>query len=316
MGFEGLLGNDRLKENLITSLRRGHNSHFYLICGAPGSGRHALANLLAAALMCEKEDKPCLQCSSCRKVMGNIHPDFITVRDPDHKNIPVDVIRQIRDDLFIRPNEGAKKIYFLPQSLGIEGQNALLKVLEGPPPYGVFILLTDNPEKMLPTVRSRCVELKLLPLDSATLNRELAREFPNASAQAIEAAVGLGGGYLGQAKELLCGKQAVLPQTEALAAAFCSKDSLALTNTLVPMEKWSRDQLIPVLQQWLEIFEAALACRSGGKALSPLSAQLASARTAAELNAVIEKLQKAIEYAQGNVSCGAICGWLAWALRS
>ena len=130
MGFESLLGNDRLKENLIASLRRGRTSHFYLICGPEGSGKHTLARLLAAALMCQEEGKPCLACNPCRKILSNIHPDFITVTDPDHKNVAVQIVRQVRDDIFIRPNEGEKKIYLLPQPLGVEGQNALLKILE------------------------------------------------------------------------------------------------------------------------------------------------------------------------------------------
>lgn len=315
MGFAGLLGNDRLKENLITSLRSGRHAHFYLICGPEGSGRRTLAQLLAAALLCQQSGKPCLQCPSCRKVLHHLHPDVITVTDPDHKYIPVDQIRQVREDLFIRPNEGSKKIYILPQALRTEGQNALLKVLEEPPEYGVFLLLTDNPEKLLSTVRSRCTELKMLPLNAETLHHALQQEFPDADAQAIAGAISRSGGYLGQAKALLENGQAVLPQTEQLVEAFCSRDNLRLTQTLVPMEKWGRDALQEALQQWLEILEDALCCRSGGKALSPLSAKLATARSAWDLRSAIEKLQKSIEYAQGNVSCGAICGWLAWALR-
>jgi hypothetical protein len=62
--------------------------------------------------------------------------------------------------------------------MGVPGQNALLKILEEPPPYGVFLLLTDNPEKLLPTVRSRCTELNLLPLQENILRQQLEREFP------------------------------------------------------------------------------------------------------------------------------------------
>ncbi len=315
MGFEALLGNDQLKENLITSLRRGRGSHFYLICGPEGSGKHTLARLLIAAMMCQDSRKPCLQCPACRKVLEDVHPDVITVTDPEHKNVAVKIVREMRDDMFIRPNEGEKKVYLLPQSLGVEGQNALLKILEEPPSYGVYILLTDTPEKLLPTVRSRCVELKLLPLSEDVLRKALQQKFPKADAASIQAAIIRSGGYLGQAQAQLQGESQVPPQTESLVTAFCSRDHLLLTQTLVPMEKWKRDQLIPVLEQWVALFEGALACRSGMAALSPLSAQLASSRSAMELNTTITHLQKAIEYAQGNVSCAAICGWLVWVLR-
>ncbi len=315
MGFDALLGNQRLKDNLINSLSRGRASHFYLISGPEGSGKHALAKLLSAALMCDETSKPCLRCTACRKVMSGLHPDLITVEDPEHKNVAVKIIRQVRDDMFIRPNEGKSKIYFLPQSLGTEGQNALLKILEEPPSYGVFILLTENPETLLPTVRSRCVELKLLPLEESIMRRELQRQFPDVQPDAISAAIDRSGGYLGQAKAMLEGQSDVPPQTEDLVRAFCSRNGFLLTQTLVPMEKWKRDPFIEILQQWVALFEGALACRSGMKAVSPLSAQLAAQRSASDLNAAITALQKGIEYAGGNISVAAICGWLLWTLR-
>ncbi len=315
MSFDGLLGNQRLKENLTTSLRKGRASHFYLITGPRGSGKHTLAKLLAAALMCQEDRRPCLTCGPCRKIMSNLHPDFITVEDPDHKYIPVDMIRRVRDEMFIRPNEGSKKIYLLPQAMRTEAQNALLKILEEPPAYGVFILLADNPEALLPTVRSRCVELKLLPLEDTILRAALTKEFPNAGSDAISAAMVRSGGYLGQARELLGDDTALPPQTTQLVQAFCNRDGLLLVQTLTPMEKWKREQLLPILQQWVELFEGALACRSGMRAVSALSTQLAAARSAQELNAAICALQKAMEYSLGNVSTGAICGWLRWSLR-
>ena len=315
MGFESLLGNERLKENLITSLRRGRTSHFYLISGPEGAGKHTLARLLAAAMMCSDPQKPCLRCAACRKVMDGVHPDFVEISDPEHKNVAVKIVRQMRDDMFVLPNEGEKKVYMLAQSLGIEGQNALLKVLEEPPSYGVFLLLTDNPEKLLPTVRSRCVELALLPLPVQILRKELQNRFPKADEETIAAAISRSGGYLGQAIGLLADGGVMPPQTQALVEAMADRSALQLTQVLAPLEKWKRDQIIPLLQQWLEILEGALACRSGAQALSPLSARLASARSGAELLHAIEAMQKAIAYAQQNVSVAAICAWLQWALR-
>ena len=207
MGFEALLGNEQLKENLREARRKGRLSHFYLLSGPRGAGKHTLAGLLAAAMLCEAADGPCGVCRSCRKVFSGNHPDYITIDDPTKKTVPVDLIREARSDLFVRPNEGAKKIYLFPraQDMGIPGQNALLKVLEEPPGYGVFLLLTDNPEKLLPTVRSRCVELKLRALPEELLERKLREEFPDADGERIAAAMMRSGGYLGQARELLSG---------------------------------------------------------------------------------------------------------------
>jgi DNA polymerase-3 subunit delta' len=199
--------------------------------------------------------------------------------------------------------------------MGIEGQNALLKILEEPPSYGVFILLTDNPEKLLPTIRSRCTQLPMQALTERTLRGALVREFPKASAEDIEAAIFRSGGWLGQAKKLLEEGSALPPQTEGFVKSFAARDSLGLTQVLAPMEKLKRDQLMEILANWTEILEQALACRAGLTAVSAPAKTLSAARTSRELMAAVQSLKKALNYAQGNISPGAICGWLSWELR-
>ena len=315
MGFEALLGNDRLKETLAASLDKGHISHFYLISGPRGSGKHTLARLLAQAILCQGSHKPCGSCGPCRKIENGNHPDFITVEDPEHKNVAVKIVREIREDVFIRPNESAYKIYLFPQELGIEGQNALLKILEEPPKHGVFLLLTDNPEKLLTTVRSRCTELKLTALPEKILHRQLKMDFPQLSEEDIVSAMERSGGFYGQAKEILAEGGAVPPQTEAFVRSFCARDSLGLTQVLVPLEKWKRDALTELLQSWLELTEQALACRTGGVRAGKMAQTIARSRSSAELMEAVNALGKALEYARSNVSGAAVCGWLQWALR-
>jgi DNA polymerase-3 subunit delta' len=317
MGFEQLLGNDRLKENLSRSLKRGRGGHFYLISGPQGSGKHTLARLLAAALLCGRDNAPCGGCDACRKVFAGVHPDFITVDDPEKKTVPVELIRQARGDMYIQPNEGSRKIYLFPrgQDMGLPGQNALLKVLEEPPKYGVFLLLTDNPDKLLPTVRSRCTELKLQALPEALLRRQLSLDFPNAQADDITAAIVRSGSFLGQAREILKEGDQIPPQTESFLRAFAARDALGLTQTLVPMEKWKRDALAEILQSWLELLESALVSRGGGGTVSSLARDLSRQRSSSELLEGIRHLQKAVAYCAANVSPGAVCGYLCWALR-
>ena len=315
MAFENLLGNDRLKKNLAESLARGHISHFYLISGPAGSGKHTLANLLAEAVLCEDSRKPCGSCIHCRKMRSGNHPDFITVEDPEHKNVAVKIVRQIREDMFVRPNEAAYKIYLFPQELGIEGQNALLKILEEPPAYGVFILLTDNPDKLLPTVRSRCTELKLQALEEKTIRNQLRLDFPKATEEDITAAMFRSGRFLGQARVLLENGDALPPQTESFVQAFANRDPLLLTQVLVPMEKWKRDALAEILAQWLELLENALTSRAGMAAVSTHGRELARNRSAVEIYEGTQVLKKALVYTQSNVSPAAVCGWLAWTLR-
>ena len=315
MAFETLLGNDRLKQNLAESLAKGHISHFYLISGPKGSGKHTLAKLLAEAILCEGSRKGCGSCVHCRKMRSGSHPDFITVEDPEHKNVAVKIVRQIRDDMLVRPNEADYKIYLFPQELGIEGQNALLKILEEPPAYGVFLLLTDNPDKLLPTVRSRCTELKLQALEEKTIRNQLRLDFPKASEEDIAAAIFRSGRFLGQARELLENGDALPPQTENFVKAFANKDSLLLTEVLVSMEKWKRDPLAEILAQWLELLEGALTNRSGITAVSGHSRELARQRSGVEIYEAVQALKKALAYTQSNVSPAAVCGWLTWTLR-
>lgn len=317
MGFDALLGNDRLKQNLTRSLSKGHVSHFYLISGPEGSGKHTLAKLLAAAILCQGEDKPCGRCTPCRKVMDGSHPDFITVDDPEKKTVPVDLIRQARADMYIQPNESEHKIYLFPraQDMGLPGQNALLKVLEEPPSYGVFLLLADNPNKLLPTVRSRCTELRLLPLPRDTLLGQLRRDFPQAQPEDLEAAAQRSGGNLGQAKALMQEGRQLSPQTEGFLQALCQRSPLLLMQALVPLEKWKRDALGDLLSQWVALTEAALVNRSGLTAVSPGARQLAAVYTSTELHKILSALQKGSLYLQSNVSPGAVCGYLEWELQ-
>lgn len=317
MGLDSLLGNARLRQELAQAIARDRVGHFYLISGPEGSGKHTLARLLAAALVCRGEGaRPCLRCPQCRKVMDGQHPDFITVDDPGKKTVPVDLIRQARADIYVRPNEASRKIYLFPraQDMGLPGQNALLKVLEEPPSYGVFLLLTDNPQKLLPTVRSRCMELKLLPLSQGELEAALAREFPDLPAESRSTAARRSAGYLGQAKQLLAG-QSRGEDMERFARCYGARDPVGLLEVLVPMERWKREELIDRLSRWRELLIQALLCRSGQGALSREAGQLAAQRSSRELREGIDALSRCLEYARGNVSPGAVCGYLAWALR-
>ena len=318
MEFGTFLGNEPLKQRLASVLANGKLHHSYLLCGPAGSGKHTLARLLCAAMECTAAEKPCLRCPQCHKVLHGTHPDIITVDDPDRKTLPVKLIRDTCADLYVRPNEGAKKIYLIPraQDLNPQGQNALLKCMEEPPAYGVFLLLTDNAERLLPTVRSRCVELRLQPLADAVLLPALRERFPQAEESALRSAAARSGGYLGQAETLLRENSTDLfPQTKSFLAAYCAKDPVALLRVLVPMEKLKREALRPILTQWYELLASALTAHAGQTALRPECVQVASARSAAALLSSIDALKAALVRLDANVGPGHICGALSILLR-
>ena len=207
MDFTGFLGNDAVKARLSGAFASGRVAHSYLLCGPAGSGKHTLTRILSAAMQCEGRSGkiPCGVCSGCRKALEGVHPDIITVDDPDHKAMTVDPIRAARSDMFIRPNEGKRKIYIIPrgQDMNESAQNALLKILEEPPDYGVFLILSTNAERLLPTIRSRCAELQLGPVAQDEALPFLRQNAPDKPDGVLRAAYLRAGGFLGQALTLL-----------------------------------------------------------------------------------------------------------------
>lgn len=315
MGFDSLLGNDTLKARLSSALSNQRLSHCFLITGPVGSGRHTLARLIAAAMQCTQENKPCMRCAQCRKVLDGVHPDLAFVSDKEHKAVAVKIVRDACADLYIRPNEGNRKIYIFDQELNVQGQNALLKSIEEPPPYGSFLLLTGHPEQMLPTIRSRCVELRLSPLPEALLRSELSRRFPNADAEALSSAVARSGGYLGQAMTLLEESASLLPQSQALVQALCGTSETALLRVLVPMESLKRDQLRAILLEWYRLLSSAAACQSGQSAIYPEAKEIANHRSSAVLLSMLDSLRRAMELLEANVGGKHICGMLTVTLN-
>lgn len=316
MGFERLLGNERLKQGLTQSLRKGHVSHFYLISGPIGSGRHTLARLLAEALLCREPDAPCGRCRACRKVQGGNHPDLLTVDEPEKKTISVERVRALQTDVYVRPNEAEHKVYLFPRAgdLGLPAQNALLKLLEEPPRFTVFILVTDNAERLLPTVRSRCVELTLTPLPRETLLRALRERFPALPEGTLSDAAAQSCGCLGTALSLCETGTAPDVRAAEISDALAAGNRLALLEALVPLEKQGRDTLLSIMQTLEAALCSALTARTAGTTPLPLAVRPAHTRSAAQLMTALNAVQTAEDYLRANVSPATVCGYLTWAL--
>lgn len=148
---------------LRAAAANGALSHALIFSGS--GDRAAAARYTAAAMECTGVQRPCLACPACRKVMQGIHPDVISVRDAEHKELSADTVRAMRADAFIRPNEGARKIYIFEDCtiLTEKDQNILLKLVEEGPAYAAFFFCAENPAALLQTIRSRCAEVKLAP---------------------------------------------------------------------------------------------------------------------------------------------------------
>ena len=300
MDFTGFLGNDAVKARLSGAFASGRVAHSYLICGPVGSGKHTLTRILCAAMQCEGrgEKIPCGVCSGCRKALEGVHPDIITVDDPEHKSMTVEPIRAARSDMFIRPNEGKRKIYIIPrgQDMNESAQNALLKILEEPPSHVVFLLTCDNRAQLLPTVQSRsvCIPLGGVPEEEAL--PLLRQRLPDAGEEELKRALIVFGGVIGQ---VLHGMEEgtfrrVLELAPALAAAVAAPDEIELLRLTAGLDK-DKEALDGVLGALRWIFRDALAARCGAASrlsTSPETAdKLARALTRAQLMALLETVE-------------------------
>ncbi len=210
-GFDGFLGNEKLKERLERDIAAGRLAHAYMIEGPEGSGKKTLAKLIAAAAACRESDPPCMKCVSCDKIMRGQSPDVITVEAESGKvQLGVDVIRRLREDSVFAANDLDTKTYIFPaaDTMNIQAQNALLKLLEEPPDGVRFLLLTENAQGLLATIRSRAPLLRTEALKDDVVSDWLSENDANAAAlkksdpQAFAVAVRLSSGSLGRATRL------------------------------------------------------------------------------------------------------------------
>ncbi len=194
MNFSGFYGNAPVKAALNT-----HLFHAYLIEGPKGSGKHTLADLITNALVCDGDDPPCGVCRQCYKFQQKCHPDIIDIPS----DIPVDELRQLLAGIVLSPNDAKHKVYRIDRAEKMHpaAQNLLLKTLEEPPSYAVFLLLCAAKEGLLQTVRSRCQTLTMAPLPEEVIREHFLKTF-GAYDEKARAATMLSAGFLGKALEL------------------------------------------------------------------------------------------------------------------
>lgn len=203
-GYEILY--EDIAENLISNVRKKVTNQAYIFQGERGVGAKECARLFSAALVCKSADtEPCGNCNACLMARADSHPDIVTLMPQDGKrNITVDQIRGVVTDAYTKPYESEKKVYIIAygDDMNEQAQNAFLKVLEEPPEYAVFVILAENNESLLQTIRSRCTTIKFNPVSDAKIREYIKTKFPE-SIEKIDFLVQYAGGIAGDIEKIL-----------------------------------------------------------------------------------------------------------------
>jgi len=168
--FEEMVGQDFFVTTLTASLSSGKIAHAYLFSGPRGVGKTSAARILAKSLNCESGPtaSPCGVCSNCREITQGNSLDVIEIDGAS--NTSVNDVREIKDEVLFAPNSSRYKIYIIDEvhMLSNSAFNALLKTIEEPPPYVIFIFATTAVHKVPATIRSRCQQLVfwVIPLEA------------------------------------------------------------------------------------------------------------------------------------------------------
>ena len=298
-----ILGNNALAARLDEIIGGGRFFHACILSGAYGTGKKMLARLLAMAAVCTGEGKPCGVCSGCKKAESGVHPDIITV-SPDGAFIKIEQIRALRQELFLRPNEAPRRAVTILEAerMNAAAQNTLLNILEEPPSDVLFVLVCENEAALLETVRSRCVSLRLSPLDTDTIYDELHRRLPDFGETALKSVARDCGGSLGRALELAAGEAET--DISALTAAFSARDRAETLRFAFSLERMKAPQLAAFFAAFRSELRDALA-------KSPSAVALTAAFSPKTLMSAVSICEKLASYTEANVSAGHISGVFA-----
>ncbi len=178
--LDEIIGYEQIISHFQNARKMKKNSHAYIIEGETGMGKLRLARTFAKLMQCEEQGiEVCDACQSCKLLDAGNHPDIIEVAQTKKTGLGVDDIRdQINKDMAVKPYRYPYKIYIVDNAdqMTVQAQNALLKTIEEPPPYGMIILLASNSYQFLPTILSRCVVMKLNPLPESRIEEYLVEE--------------------------------------------------------------------------------------------------------------------------------------------
>ena len=250
--WDQVVGQQHVKDVLRAALEQGRIGHAYLFSGPRGVGKTTTARLIAMTANCTQPGvKPCGECESCLSVRAGSHPDVMEIDAASNNS--VDDVRELREKIGLSAMRGGKKIYILDEAhmMSRAAFNALLKTLEEPPEHVIFILATTEPEKIIPTILSRCQHYRFRRLTPEEIAGKLSgiaiKEGVNAEPEALQLIGRLADGAMRDGESLLermlaagqdvtrTGVEAALglppgEQMRSMAGALVQNDAGALLN--------------------------------------------------------------------------------------
>jgi DNA polymerase III subunit delta' len=243
--FADIVGQEMAVSILTRGLEQGA-SHAYLFAGPAGAGKTEAALAFAAGLACS--DGGCGACSTCRRVQKGLHPD-VEIVAAEGNFILVEQVREVNYHSAYRPYEARAKVYvFLEaEKFNAEAANAFLKTLEEPPDHVHFVLVSDHPEKLVPTVASRCQLVTFSPVTVPVLAADLAGRF-GLSAKEADLIARVAGGNLSEARDLATSESArrqrdqLLDFARDLPTAGLMDTQLALDEVMNTIDKRAQER--------------------------------------------------------------------------
>ena len=185
MNFNEILGNNKIKQDLQEIIDNNTISHSYMFVGIDGIGKKLIAKEFARKILClNKQNQNCATCDSCIKFNSGNNPDFLEIF-PDGNSIKIAQMREMQEKVYQKPIVSDKKVFIIDQveKMTEEAQNSLLKTLEEPPEYMVIILITSNENKLLNTVKSRCIRINFTGLSKQDITKYAGAHQINISSQ-------------------------------------------------------------------------------------------------------------------------------------
>ncbi len=315
MAFKDIAGNTGIKRILHLALERGQAPHSLIFAGPDGVGKSAVALTLAKALNCrDLTTDSCDACPSCLAIDAGNHPDVMTFAVEVQK-LKVEQTELVKQMAYLRPMSGRRRVFIVDDAKDMTdaAANSLLKVLEEPPAFCHIVLLTDSPDRLLPTIRSRCRLLSFSLVGREEIESAfLARGFSREQARVLALVVG---GNLDRARELEWDEvRALKDEAWALFEALVSADrSGQFLERFGNVTKAVQEEFGGVLEVMASFVRDLLALRTGAPPALLLNPDLedrlrpaADGWTTPRLLGVLEELDFVLAQLAGNLNKGLL----------